>query len=91
MAVNEHLSFINQVSFRCDVLIFYTSTFFFTTFLIIIMCQSSQYSKDRVSTTEVVVAQMVKNPPVLRETWVWFLGWEDPLEKGTATHPSFLA
>ena len=31
---------------------------------------------------------MVKNPPAMQETPVWFLGWEDPLEKGTATHSS---
>ena len=55
------------------------------------MCQSSQYSKDRVSTTEVVVAQLVKNPPAMREIWVLSLGCEDPLEKGEATHPSILA
>ena len=29
-----------------------------------------------------LVAQMVKNPPAMGETWVWSLGWEDPLEKG---------
>ena len=34
---------------------------------------------------------MVKNPSAMRETWVLSLGWEDPLEKGTATHPSNLA
>ena len=50
-----------------------------------------------------LVAQLVKNPPVMQETLVWFLGWEDPLEKGTAlengmalengtaTHSSILA
>ena len=38
-----------------------------------------------------LVAQLVKNPPVVRETWVQSLGWEDPLEKGTATHSSILA
>ena len=37
------------------------------------------------------VAQMVKNPPAMRETWVWSLGWEDPLEEGMATHSSILA
>ena len=36
-------------------------------------------------------AQMVKNPPAMWETWVWSLGWEDPLEKGKATHSSILA
>ena len=34
---------------------------------------------------------MVKNPPAMRETWVLSLGWEDPLEKGMATHSSSLA
>ena len=38
-----------------------------------------------------LVAQMVKNPPAMLETWVRFLGWEDPLEKGMATHSSILA
>ena len=37
------------------------------------------------------VAQLVKNPPVMRETWVQSLGWEDPLEKEKATHASILA
>ena len=37
------------------------------------------------------VAQLVKNPPVIRETWVQSLGWEDPLEEGMATHSSILA
>ena len=34
---------------------------------------------------------MVKHPPVVQETWVQFLGREDPLEKGMATHSSMLA
>ena len=34
---------------------------------------------------------MVKNLPVIQETWVRSLGWEDPLEKGMATHSSILA
>ena len=38
-----------------------------------------------------LVAQMVKNPPATWETWVQFLGWEDPLEEGMATHSSVLA
>ena len=35
-----------------------------------------------------LVAQLVKNLPAIRETWVQSLGWEDPLEKGKATHSS---
>ena len=34
---------------------------------------------------------MVKNLTAMRETWVQFLGWEDPLEEGTAAHSSSLA
>ena len=37
------------------------------------------------------MTQLVKNPPATRETWVRSLGWEDPLEKGTATHSRVLA
>ena len=37
-----------------------------------------------------MVAQTVKNPPAMRETWVLSLGWEDALEKGMATHSSIL-
>ena len=33
-----------------------------------------------------LVAQLVKNPPAMQETWVRSLGWEDPLEKRKATH-----
>ena len=38
-----------------------------------------------------LVAQLVKNPPAMQETPAGFLGWEDPLEKGMATHSSILA
>ena len=37
------------------------------------------------------MAQLIKNPPAMRETWVQSLGWEDPLENGMATHFSILA
>ena len=35
------------------------------------------------------MAQLVKNPPAMQETWARSLGWEDPLEKGKVTHSSF--
>ena len=38
-----------------------------------------------------MVAQLVKNPPAMWETWNRSLGWEDPLEKGKATNSSILA
>ena len=37
------------------------------------------------------MAQLVKNPPAMRETWLRSLGWEDTLEKGMATYFSILA
>ena len=38
-----------------------------------------------------LVTQLVKNLTAMQETWVQSLGWEDPLEKGMATHSSILA
>ena len=38
-----------------------------------------------------LIAQLVKNLPTMQKTWVQSLGWEDPLEKGKATHSSILA
>ena len=38
-----------------------------------------------------LVAQLVKNPPAMQETWVRSLSWEDPLEEGMETHYSILA
>ena len=38
-----------------------------------------------------LVAQLVKTPSAMRETWVRSLGWKDPLEKGKAIHSSILA
>ena len=37
------------------------------------------------------VARLVKNLPAIRETWIRFLGWEEPLEEGMAIHSSILA
>ena len=37
------------------------------------------------------MGQTVENPPVMWETWVRSLGWEDPLEEGIANHASILA
>ena len=37
------------------------------------------------------MAQLVKNPPAMQVAWVRSLGWEDPMEKGMATHSSILA
>ena len=38
-----------------------------------------------------LVVRVVKKPPAMRETWVQFLGWEDPLEMEKVTHSSILA
>ena len=37
-----------------------------------------------------LMAQLIRNPPAMWDTWVRSLGWEDPLEKGTANHSSIL-
>ena len=50
-------------------------------------CQMSPGGENCLS----LVAQMVKNLPVIWETLVLSLGWEDPLEEGMAIHSSFLA
>ena len=48
-------------------------------------------TQTRLSLTHSLVAQLIKSLPSIWETWVLSLGWEDPLEKGTATHSSILA
>ena len=48
------------------------------------------YCQDQIIST-LFVAQLVKNPPKVRETWVRSLGGKDPLEKGKATHSRILA
>ena len=45
----------------------------------------------RIKDSSSLIAQLVKNPPAMQETLVRSLGWEDPLEKGKATHSSILA
>ena len=45
----------------------------------------------KLQTNLTLIAQLVKNLPAMWETWVQSLGWEDPLEKGKATHSSILA
>ena len=55
---------------------------------------NKQWSQDLIPHNPVwasLVAQMVKNLPAVRETWVQSLDWEDHLEKGMATHSSSLA
>ena len=52
------------------------------------LCQGSNPSSTTDCTS--LVAQTVKNLPAMQETWVQSLGWEDPLEEGTATEFSIL-
>ena len=51
----------------------------------------SKKKKQKTKCLASLVTQSVKNPPAMWETWVQSLGWEDPLEKGTAIHSSILA
>ena len=52
---------------------------------------SQRVGHDLATELDFLVAQLVKNLPARWETWVRSLGWEDPLEKGTATHSSIVA
>ena len=52
--------------------------------------QEDPWRRDRLPTPGflgLLVAQLVKNPPAMCETWVQSLGWEDPLDKGKAGYP----
>ena len=58
----------------------------------ILLSEISQNKKDKYCLILVIcVAQTVRNLPVMQKTWVQSLGWEDPLEKGIATHSSVIA
>ena len=60
-----------------------------TVFFILMVAKHSTALSTIKSASRVV--EMIKNLPEVQETWVQSLRWEDPLEKGTATHPSILA
>ena len=59
--------------------------------MLILRKYTPNYLRARAMYGASLVAQLVKNPPAMRETWVCSLGWEDPLGKEKATHPSILA
>ena len=46
---------------------------------------------NRIILSFIFLAQAVENLPAMQETWVWSVGWEDPLEKGMAPHSNILA
>ena len=56
-----------------------------------IVCSLTIFSHNFTLLWASIVAQLVKNPPAMRETWVQSLGWDDPLEKGKSIHSSILA
>ena len=60
-------------------------------FFLSVLCFFRKGGEKLVYACRVFVAQLVKNLPAMRETWIQSLGWEDPLEKGDATHSSILA
>ena len=55
------------------------------------MVVKGQYNSLKPLVRACLIAPLVKNPPAMQETLVRFLGREDPLEKGKATHSSILA
>ena len=52
--------------------------------------ENSMAGPQKVKNGSILVVQTVENLPAIREAWVQSLGWEDPLEGGTATHSSIL-
>ena len=71
----------------------YLRLLLFVSAILIPACDSSILALHMMNSVywDSLVAQLVKNLPVMQETWVQSLGWEDPLEKGMATHSSILA
>ena len=49
-----------------------------------------RFKKEGIYVYRWLIAQLVNNPPAMQEILVWFLGREDPLEEGKATHSSIL-
>ena len=90
-SVNRFISTISYIPFVCVNIQFFSVTY-------ITLC--NRPSSTSLLLTQIpsfygwvwasLVAQLVMIPPAMRETWVWSLGWENPLEKGTATHSSSL-
>ena len=56
-----------------------------------VMTQSSKLARSLERRRTSLVVQMGKNLPAMQETWVQFLGWEDPLKKEMAPHSTILA
>ena len=55
--------------------------------MLLLLIQNDLYPYKRAS----LMAQMIKNPPAMQESWIQSLDWEDPLEEGMAIHSSILA
>ena len=58
--------------------------------LIAVIKENDKYIISLILNWASLVTQLVKNPPAMWDTWVWSLGWEDPLEEGMATISSIL-
>ena len=87
--MNIKMLYITEVFLKC--LSYYFNLNSFKLFSINLCYQCIDNSSDYIYRWASLVAQIVKNLPAIQETWVRFLGQEDPLEKGMATHCSILA
>ena len=86
----QHFFFISQTDFFHDITLFFSMAQAWPRGKNHSLCWgSSPPIKD--SHRASLVAQLVRNPPAVQETWVWSLGQEDPLVKEMATHSSILA
>ena len=70
---------------------FWVLIFCFESFFFFFPCLSLSFKSALVINWASLVAQLVKNPPAMQQTWVGSLGGEDPLDKGKATHSNILA
>ena len=105
MHFQEHISCSKQDKYPCHVnlisLVYLQKSLFskflflvflstFSQFAHVIFRFESGYTKKKKMCAS-LIAQLVKNLPAVQETHIWFLGWEDLLEKEMATHSSILA
>ena len=82
----ECLNLVSQISWRITI-----QTWWWPRLVLCFWWQFMQRQSILLSGLDFCFVQLVKSPPAMRETWVQSLGWEDPLEKGTASHSSILS
>ena len=95
VVVDDAFNVVPEVSYAIFILLFLFSIFCSAAVIFTILSSRSLIcsfaSVILLLILDFLIAQLVKNLPAMQETLVQFLGWENPLEKGMATHSSILA